>query len=659
MIDHLNFSATVFAMAIICWFIQMLTSLLYGKNCRHDISAIVSLVPCSLLFLAAASAWNQPPVHFVASPVFSFAGASLTQRIDQLACIFLALISIVGASTSVFSISYLSHLKDRIHSGYYWSALSMFMLSMSMLVVSDNALVFLVFWESMALASFALVAAEHKQHDVQRASMVYLIATRIATAFLMAGFVWMQSVCHSWDFSAWSFSGANAIPALLIAIGLSIKSGLWPFHLWLPYAHTAAPSPVSALMSAVMIKLSLYAAIRVLLLAGSDSLLVAGLFLGLGLVSAFWGLLFALVQQDLKRLLAYSSIENLGIIFCGLGLALLAHRLHIDDAASLALTACIFHSVNHGIFKSLLFIGVGSIDASAHSRDLTKLGGLAKKLPFTMCCFVVGTAAICSLPPMNGFASKYLLYSGLFHQAFLSPQLFVRALCIAWIGTLALVSGLSIFCFSRAVGISFLGSPRSSSAEKAVEMGLACRVAQAMLATLCVVLGLLSPVLAQQIQAVANSALALPPPQFSPFPIPMAQLFVFFLLAFLAVRVLLLKSSKTRQFDTWDCGFGSSTARMQASSMSFTQPIARIFSPILRFKLLVEIKGQDRRHFPDFVKVDPQIVSILETRVYLPMLNLLRKLAENLAKLQAGSIHLYLLYLCITLVVLIVVGTKI
>jgi formate hydrogenlyase subunit 3/multisubunit Na+/H+ antiporter MnhD subunit len=656
MFQHLNFSATTFAIAILFWSIQVLTSLLYVKKCRHDISAFVFLVPSALLLLSAISAWLQPSIHFASNSILMIGTEVLSMKLDLLSSLFLFLLAAIGSCTSIFSLSYLPHLKDHLHPGHYWSALSLFMLSMSMLLVSANALSFLVFWELMALSSFALIASEHQKHKVRDAAVVYLTATRIATACLTAGFVLMFSVVHSWDFSAWSFSRTNLLPALLIAVGLCIKSGLWPFHLWLPYAYTAAPSPVSAIMSGVMTKLSLYAAIRILVNGGVDSLIIIGLFLVLGLISAFWGLLFALVQQDLKKLLAYSSIENLGIIFCGLGLALLARRLNIPDAACLALTACIFQTFNHGFFKPLLFLCAGTIDVAANTRDLSQLGGLARRLPFTMICFLLGSIALCALPPLNGFASKWLLYTALFHQAWESPQIFVRALCLVWIGTLGLVGGLAIFCFTRAIGITFLGNARSSAAGNADELGKSSRIAQAILASACVLIGLASPFVAQHIQTIACVSLKIPVPHASPFQLPLATVTLFSVLAIAFLYAFFLNASKIRMFNTWDCGFGALSARTQIGSLSFTQPIARIFSPILRYKLLIEINGKDRRHFPESIQTEAQTISVLETKVYLPILAFIRRAAGLFAKIQAGSIHLYLLYLCITLALLIIVG---
>lgn len=655
-IEKLNFSATLFAIAIFVWVSQLVISLLCGKKCRHDFSSFLFAVPCVLLLISAAAAWNRASVSFEAIPSIMFGDVRLSQKIDSFAAIFLGLLSVVGIASSLYSVSYLQHLKDRINASHYWGAIAAFMFSMSMVIVSANAMTFLIFWELMSLSSLALVASEHQQHEVQKSAFIYLIATRTATAFLIAGFICMHSASGSWDFASWSFTGQNWLPGLLIAIGLCIKSGLWPFHLWLPYAYTAAPSPVSALMSGVMI--TFYAAVRLLVMGNSDALAVAGVFIGAGLISMFWGLLFSLVQQDLKRMLAYSSVENIGICFCGVGLALVAQSTSIPVVAGLALTASIFHSVNHGLFKSLLFLGAGSLETSAHTRDLGRLGGLASRMPITFVCFLIGAASICALPPSNGFASKWLLYSSLMNEIWCSPQLLVRAFALISIGIFGLVGGLSIFSFARIIGVAFLGTPRSGAARKARELNAFSWIPQISLACFCIALGLLAPFVTTHIEVVSCAVLRIPVTAASPFQIPMPQIALLSAGCTLILYQLILRTSKSKKYTTWDCGFGDLSPRMQTSSVSFAQPIARIFSSILRFKLLVEITGADRRHFPEYVKVEPQTASIMESKVYAPLLEMIRKLSDLLAKLQAGSVHLYLLYLCFTLLVLVAVGTK-
>jgi hydrogenase-4 component B len=583
----------------------------------------------------------------------------ITFHLDTLSAVFLALLGAVCVAIALFSPGYLTHLNGRIHAGQYWAAFFLFLLSMALVVLSGDAVTFIVFWELMSLSSVALVAAEHTQHQVQRATLIYLGATRIATAFLASGFIWMHTLTHSWKFTEWHFDGAAQNPAaLLILIGFCIKAGIWPFHIWLPYAHPAAPTPVSSLMSGVMIKIALYGVIRVLVLGDLNCLPLAYLTLLLGTISAFWGVLFALVQHDLKRLLAYHSVENVGLILMGIAITLLSRSAALPEIGAISLAAAVFHCVNHGLFKSLLFLGAGSVDAAAHTRNLVHLGGLGRKMPWTMACFLIGSAAICALPPLNGFASKWLIYQSLFQNVWQSHSLLDRGISLAIMCVLGVVGGLALACFSKALAVTFLGNPRSRSAVDAHEGSVGMIVAQLLLAICCFALGVSVPKILGLLKPICDLALHQPTNIQSAFTIPQAGIAVALFTLICITYAIFLNRSLTRRYITWECGFGKLSSRCQVTPDSFAQPVARIFNPILGYKLAIEITGKDRRHFPEHIKVEPQMVSILENRIYLPALALVSSLARGLAKIQAGSIHLYLIYLCFTLVLLLLVGIR-
>lgn len=658
--DHasLNISASLLAAAVCFWSIQVFISLLADTRCAHTLSSRYFAVPCLLLLGSALTAWGHD-VYFRAPAFFCFGNVRILQRIDSLAAVYLGLLALVGLSVSFFSPGYMSHLKDRINSGHYWSALSFFMLSMALVVSSANAVSFLVFWEAMSLSSLALVASEHKIRRVQVASMIYLGATRIATSFLVGGFLWMHVLTQSWNFSDWNVQAAPLAPVLLILLGFCIKAGIWPFDIWLPYAHPAAPSPVSALMSGVMIKIPLYACIRILIMHNLASPLLGHICLALGLISAVWGVLFAVVQHDLKRLLAYSSVENVGLVLMGIGLSIVGRVANLPQVAAIALTAAVLHSLNHGFFKSLLFLGAGAVDAGAHSRDMLQLGGLGKKMPWTMLCFVLASCCICALPPSNGFVSKWLLYQGLLQTSWQATNLPERSLGLISIGILALVGGLALACFTKAIGVTFLGKPRSRTVgEHASDGGKGMVFAQIMLAALCLCLGLAAGYVCPELQLVTFGALKIRPAQESLFNVPLLTFTLISLSLIAIVYFALMRSSRMRQFITWECGFGDLSPRTQVNPRSFAQPIARLFGKVLRFKLLIEISGSDKRNFPEHIKVEPVQVSPLETQVYLPLITWIQNFAKSFAKVQAGSIHLYLLYVCATLVILLFVGTK-
>ncbi len=608
--------------------------------------------------LAALYSTGFQDFTYVTPAPFLLGVFPLSFRLDALSKLFLALLSLILFSLGLFSPGYLDHLKEKISGGQYWVAFLLFSLSMFGVVLSADAITFIVMWEIMSLSSASLVASDHSHHLVQKSALIYLGATRIASGLLCGGFLWMHSLSGSWNFSDWNFASSQTVyPAMLIFLGFCIKAGIWPFHIWLPYAHPAAPATVSAIMSGFMIKIPIYAIVRILVQGGLSASEIVNLAFILGSISAFWGVLFALVQNDLKRLLAYSSIENIGLILLALGIALKARAANLPIVADIAMTAALFHCLNHGLVKSLLFLSAGAVDSQAHTRDLHKLGGLAKKMPWTMVCFFIGSFSICSIPPLNGFASKWLIYQSLFQSAILNGSYIERGIALATICLLSAVGALAIATFVKVMGVGFLGMSRSHSAEHAQEVNSGMKVSQGFLVVLCAGLGVcasqavnfISQLSLMSRQSVATTTVE--------FPLPMPVLAVLLISTCALIYLVFLQSSKVRIFKTWDCGFGALSTKTQASSDSFAQPLARIFRPFLRYETNSTIKGRDRRHFPEEITVEVKIVSILESRIYLPSLAVISLMAKGLAKLQAGSIHLYLLYVCSTLVILLLLGT--
>lgn len=614
-----------------------------------------------ILLIAAVFGGNQvitaPAPWFLAIASFQFI-------VDPLSRWFLGIIGAVGIAAAIFSPGYLHHLRKRVGLGFVWSALALLMISMSLVVISANALVFLVAWELMALSSFALVASNHEQRSVQHAALVYLGATRTGTAFLMAGFLWTHYLTGSWDFSTWHLSGGSALgPALLIFVGLAVKAGCWPFHLWLPIAHPAAPAPVSAVMSGVMIKTAIYAMVRFLVMDHFDCPVLGPIVLILGAISAFWGVLFALLQHDLKRLLAYHSVENIGIILMGLGLSMIGNHLHLLLLAQLGLAAALFHTLNHALFKSLLFLGAGVVDARAHTRDIEHLGGLIHKMPWTAGSFIIGSAAICALPPLNGFASEWLLYKGFFGLAQHGMGVGGRLCGLLLMGWLALIGALALACFVKAVGVVFLGLPRSEQAERAREGTRGMIIAQVFLSIICAGLGIAASFVLIPLGRVVESVQGNPSvlEKAWTLPIPMLVIALVFTLGALIIWMSILSRSKpARRFITWECGFGDLGPRMQYTASSFVQPIARMFRAVNHYAVQVDVHGPGRKDFPDAVSVESDYEPYLQTRVYTPALKLIQNTAGTfLARLQAGSIHQYLFYMMIALGLLLFLGYRI
>jgi hydrogenase-4 component B len=639
------------------WLLTCLLITIFGKNGKHNWPSGLLFLGSLVVLLAAALGWSGDVTWDAPQPIY-LAVAPLSLRLDSLASIFIGLLAIISISISFFSPGYLVHLDKQINTRVYWVELFLFVIGMLGLILAANALTFLVFWEWVALTSVLLVAANLSSHESRTAAFIYLGATRIATGLLMAGFLWMHTIFNSWDFTDWHLGGHQTlIPALMILIGLCIKAGIWPFHDWLHHAHPAAPSPVSALMSGIMIKISLYAIIRIFVMNGAGSPGLSYLMLFLGIISAFWGILHALLQDDLKCLLAYSSIENVGLILLGIGLSLICNRLHMPVLAGLSLAAAIFHSVNHGLFKSLLFLGAGAVDTGAHSRKLEVLGGLGKKMPMTMIFFVIGCAAICSLPPLNGFSSKWLLYSSLFQTA-CGTNFWLGVLSVACIGILAIVSGLALACFAKVIGIAFLGRARSPSAENAQEATFPMQAAQAILAILCVVLGVYAPNALAIIQPICWQAFPNTGDLSSAYTMPIGALAAVLVGLTVLIHTFWLTGARggVRRFITWECGFGDLSARMQGTALSFAENVAYTFAPLVQYTRYSIIVGRDRRHFPEKISTEVHMGPILESRIYGPAIKSTRWLGEHVLLLQAGSVHLYLSYILLTLVALMLVG---
>ena len=589
--------------------------------------------------------------------------AHLAFTIDPLGRWFLAIIGFVGIPVACFTPGYLRHLEARVLVGSVWAWLALLFLSMTAVVLAANAIIFLVAWELMALSSFMLVASEHTQHQIRRAALVYLGATRAGTALLMAGFLWAHHLTGSWAFADWHLSGMAALaPAALILLGLLTKAGSWPFHLWLPIAHPAAPAPVSAVMSGVMIKTAIYAIIR--LFVTGDHLVapyLGALILILGAISAFWGVLFALLQHDLKRLLAYHSVENIGIILMGVGIAILGRTLALPLLAQLGLAAALFHTLNHAVFKSLLFFAAGAIDAQTHVRDIEQLGGLLHRMPWTGAMFIVGSAAICALPPLNGFASEWLLYQGFFSMAAQGPTAIARLAALLLMGWLALVGALAIACFAKAVGIVLLGLPRSAAAARAREASPGMVAAQLLLAICCAVLGVAAAaVLLPLGRVTAMLGESAPLAAVWTLPMPLLTLLLLATTAGVAAGMAALaRQQASKRYHTWECGFGQLGARMQYTATSFAQPIARLFGGLYRYIMRIDVQGRQRRHFPEEVAAGMSHEPYLETRLYAPLLRSIQRLAGAvLMRVQAGSIHQYLLYMLLVLALLCWVGSR-
>ena len=581
-------------------------------------------------------------------------------ELDALSAFFLLPVFLLAALAAVYGGQYLMHYKDTKRLGFSWFFYCLLVASMALVCLARNGVLFLLAWEIMALSSFFLVAFENEKAEVRRASWIYMVATHLGTACLLPMFLMFGAAAGSLDFDRFSHSmppHLTGICFILALIGFGTKAGIIPFHVWLPEAHPAAPSHVSALMSGIMIKTGIYGIIRTITFLGVPPLWWGWLVLAIGIVSGVLGVLFALAQHDLKGLLAYHSVENIGIIMMGLGVGLIGWSAGVPSVAILGMAGGLLHVVNHGLFKGLLFLGAGSVYQAAHTREIDRLGGLIKRMPCTGACFLVGAVAISGLPPLNGFLSEFLIYLGSLRGA-TAMGAAVAVPLIGAVAGLALIGGLAAACFTKAFGIVFLGEPRSRAAATAHESKPLMTAPMLLLATACIAVGFLGFCIVPAMTGVVSGILG-----FSARAelttaggylgtIAIGSLALLVLVAGLAgLRRFLLAGRKVESAVTWDCGYAAPSSRMQYSASSFAQPITDLFKMLLRTEKHLRLSEQ---YFPGPAAFTTHTKDPGFEKLYRPLFEGVKRLCERCLVLQHGNVHMYVLYIVVTLLVLLV-----
>jgi len=597
-------------------------------------------------------AWNVPYGSFVV-------------EVSPLSAWFALPILGLSLLAAVYGAGYTAHYADKKLLGPPWFFYNLLVVGMVLVVVARNGVLFLVSWEVMSLASYFLVTFEHEKQSVREAGRVYLIATHLGTACLLALFVLLGSKAGSLDFAAIRQAGAITGPLanglfLLAIIGFGTKAGFMPLHVWLPEAHPAAPSHVSSVMSGVMIKTGIYGLVMTLGFLGSPPTWWGWLLIGIGVSSGVLGVLFALAQHDLKRLLAYHSVENIGIIALGLGVGLLGMSLNHPEMVVLGFGGGLLHVLNHAVFKGLLFLGAGAVIHGTHTAEIDELGGLQRKMPLTAITFLVGAVAISGLPPLNGFISEFLIYLGSYEEEiFLTAAGSVPALAV--IGSLALIGGLALACFTKAFGVVFLGEPRRDHARNARPPGLLMQAPMVVLAALCLGIGLAAPWVVGQMEAVLVGVTGEAPDAIgehlasatSPLiSVVIATATVLGLcIVLVVVRKLLLSGREIGESGTWDCGYAQPTERMQYTSSSYAQPITWFFASVLRTrKTLKAPEGL----FPADASLHTETPDVSMEHGYRPAFSLINWLFSKLQWIQHGRVNFYVMYIALTIVVLLV-----
>ena len=584
-------------------------------------------------------------------------------RLDALSAFFLVAIFSLGGLAAIYGTEYLQSYRQRKSLGPPWFFFNVLIASMVLVVTAENAVLFLVAWEIMSLASFFVVTLEHEDEGVEQAGWTYLVATHLGTAFLLAMFVLLGETFGSMDFARFGIAGQPALPRanllfILAVVGFGTKAGFMPFHVWLPEAHPAAPSHVSAVMSGVMIKTGIYGLLRTLTFLGPPPIWWGWLLIVIGLVSGVLGVLFALAQHDLKRLLAYHSVENIGIIALGLGVGALGLSLHSVPMTVLGFGGGLLHVLNHACFKGLLFLGAGAVLHGAGSRETDRLGGLLKHMPWTGWTFLVGAAAISGLPPLNGFVSELLIYLGALEGVRSAPALHMPLL-VGVVAGLALVGGLAMACFAKAFGIVFLGEPRSAHAADSHECGWLMRLPMLALAIGCAAIGLVGPLvviaLVPVIALVAGMPVglvrtAIAGPRVVLVAVVGASLVLLLLTAGLMVfRRWLLAGRSVLRTVTWDCGYARPTARMQYSASSFAQPLTWFFQVFLRTRTALSSPVD---YFPVSASLATHTDDVCREKLYRPAFRGVGWALSRLRWLQHGRVQIYVLYIALTLLAL-------
>ncbi len=592
--------------------------------------------------------------------------------LDPLSGFFLSVVSLVALVAAVYGPAYVREYEEGPQPLLPLTLFTgLFVAGMDIVLLAADAFSFMIGWEMMSVTSYFLVAYQH-QHEVnRRAAFIYLLMAQVGGLFILLGYGVLAGFGHGFDFTHMAAAhlspGWSSIAFLLAFIGFGMKAGVVPLHVWLPQAHPVAPSHISALMSGVMLKVAVYGFIRFSFdLLGGIHWQWGALVLFIGSASAVLGVLYALMQHDLKRLLAYHSVENIGIIYIGLGLSMIFAGTGHPALAALGLIAALYHCLNHALFKSLLFLGAGVILQQSHEHDMEKMGGLIRRMPVTAVCFLIGCISISALPPFNGFVSEWLTFQAALQGPVLSNNILAALIPVA-AAVLALTGALAAACFVKVYGVCFLGLPRSEHAAAATETARGPLTGQILLALFCLVFGVLPSWTVGQLEHIAtlffpggmpettaHGWLWLTPvsPQVASYGAPMVLLGVAlaWLLAWLWVHPRRRKVP-VRVGPAWDCGFGPLNARMQYTATSFSMPIRRIFRPVWPMK--------EHYHPPETPKEGGRyhlhVGDWAWLKVYEPIGRLLLATARRMAMIQGGNIRAYLAYSFFTLLALLLV----
>ena len=626
-------------------------------------TAIVSLLAVGAIALAVYA--------FMVGEVklFSFRTAIFGYEyfaVDRLSALFLVIIAIASVATVIYSRGYLAGYFGRYSSAHFslhYTALVALVASMMCVVLASGGFSFLFSWELMTIASFILILFEANRQETRRAALNYLVMMHIGFMFLVAGFVMLFNATHSSSFDAieYYFKLGNPLPLFVVLfIGFGMKAGLFPMHIWLPEAHPAAPSHVSAIMSGVMIKTGIYGVVRLMqaIDANTELLYTIGLIVLLsGIVTGLWGVIFAAMQNDVKRLLAYSSIENIGVILIGLGIAAVGHAAGSDLIGMCGMCGALLHTVNHSLFKTMLFFGAGNIYSKMHTTTMNRMGGIAKHMPLTAALMAFAVAAICALPPLNGFVSELFIYIGMFNGISDGHEVLYS---VAGIIALSLIGGIVVLAFTKLYGVVFLGSPRSHEVAETQEVD-GCRIgAMAIPAAFILFIGLFPQYAILPIARVAEAVTASDNTMVIEHMMPTLQTMslISWILIAVIVALFLLKRRAQRsrtitEGPTWGCGFTALNTKMQYTGESFSEGLESIGKPFM--KDTVDGRTIDKNEiFPTRHSYDIRHKDKVDSLLGRWWMALMHRINEYIMRLRTGRVNSYITFALVFLVTVLV-----
>ncbi len=626
-------------------------------------TGVVSLVALAAITVAVMAFMGQP-VELVKFVTPFFGEESLA--VDKLSALMLIIIAVASVATVLYSKGYVAGYLERYseaHISMHYTALVTLVVSMMLVVVSSGGFSFLFAWELMTIASFMLILFEADRQEVRRAALNYLVMMHIGFLFLVVGFVMLYNVTSSANFAAINayYEHANLLPLFVILfIGFGMKAGLFPMHIWLPEAHPAAPSHVSAIMSGVMIKTGVYGIIRIMQVEElrADMLFTIGLIvLVSGAVTGLWGVILAAMQNDIKRLLAYSSIENVGVILIGLGIAAVGHAAGSPLVGMCGMCGALLHMVNHSLFKTMLFFSAGNIYSKMHTTAMNQMGGLAKHMPITAILMLFATVAICALPPLNGFVSELLIYIGMFNGVSNGYEVLYS---VTGIIVLSLIGGIVVLAFTKLYSVVFLGSPRSHHVAESTEVDSLRIVAMSIPAAFILIIGLAPQYVIIPISHVAeevtNSVNTIAVEHFAPTLESLSYVSIAFILVVTLLYFIKRRAQRNRTIaegPTWGCGFTAVNTRMQYTGESFSEGLENIGKPLM--KNTVDGRAVDKDEiFPlphrYRIRHKDKVDSLLG-RWWVQMMH---RINEYVMRLRTGKVNSYITFALLFFVVVLI-----